>query len=82
MVSICCALTGTAYFAAGLWDLIAKNEESDHFVLCCLLKGPNGSKFETLFDTSSFFLVSAINIEVLVRTHSIQVLDVLTWTVM
>ena len=32
-ISICCALTSIAYFAAGLWDLISESDDqSEHFV--------------------------------------------------
>ncbi|KAB2612958.1 ABC transporter C family member 8 [Pyrus ussuriensis x Pyrus communis] len=95
-ISICCALTSIAYFAAGLWDLISENDDqSEHFVrLDYFARGliwisftasllVQSSKWIKILNSvwwfSSFSLASALNIEILVRTHSIQMFDAMTW---
>ncbi|KAM2061299.1 ABC transporter C family member 8-like [Malus sylvestris] len=97
-ISICCALTSIAYFAAGLWDLISESDDqSEHFVrldyfargliwisftASLLVKSSNWIKIlNSVWWFSSFSMASALNIEILVRTHSIQMFDAMTWPV-
>lgn len=97
-ISICCALTSIAYFAAGLWDLISESDDqSEHFVrLDYFARGliwisftasllVQSSKWIKILNSvwwfSSFSMASALNIEILVRTHSIQMFDAMTWPV-
>ncbi|CAN6707296.1 unnamed protein product [Malus baccata var. baccata] len=97
VVSICCALTSIAYFAAGLWDLVANDDQSEHFVrldyfvrglfwifftVSLLVQRSKWIKIlNSLWRLSSFSLASALNIEILVRTHSIEMFDAMTWPV-
>ncbi|XP_050380978.1 ABC transporter C family member 8 [Argentina anserina] len=100
VVSICCSLTGIAYFGAGLWILIAKSGDhlSNYFEswLDYLIRGLlwifftisllfQRSKWIRILNSvwwvSSFSLVSAVNIERLVRSHNIHIFDVLSWPV-
>ncbi|KAM2078847.1 hypothetical protein ACFX1R_026426 [Malus domestica] len=97
VVSICCALTSIAYFAAGLWDLVANDDQSEHFVrldyfvrglfwifftVSLLVQRSKWIKIlNSLWWLSSFSLASALNIEILVRTHSIEMFDAMTWPV-
>lgn len=99
VVSVCCALTGIAYFGAGLWILIAKNDDLSNYFeswLDYLIRGlvwisftisllVQRSKWIKILNSvwwvSSFSLVSAVNIEILVRSHNIHIFDVLTWPV-
>ncbi|VVA24252.1 PREDICTED: ABC transporter [Prunus dulcis] len=95
VVSICCALTSIAYFAAGLWDLIAQSDVSGHFgwldyfvrgivwfsytVSLLVQKSKWIKVLNSVWWVSSFSLVSAYNIEVLIRTHNIHMFDAMTW---
>ncbi|KAL6140763.1 hypothetical protein ACLB2K_059057 [Fragaria x ananassa] len=99
VVSVCCALTGIAYFGAGLWILIAKNDDLSNYFeswLDYLIRGLVWISFtisllvqrskliknlNSVWWVSSFSLVSAVNIEILVRSHNIHIFDVLTWPV-
>lgn len=97
VVSICCALTSIAYFAAGLWDLIAQSDVSGHFgwldyfvrglvwfsyTVSLLVQRSKWIKvLNSVWWVSSFSLVSAYNIEVLIRTHNIHMFDAMTWPV-
>ncbi|ONI15615.1 hypothetical protein PRUPE_3G051600 [Prunus persica] len=97
LVSICCALTSFAYFAAGLWDLIAQSVESNHFgwldyfvqgliwisfTVSFLVQRSKWIKvLNSVWWVSSFSLVSALNIEMFLRTHDIHLFDILSWLV-
>ncbi|XP_021829664.1 ABC transporter C family member 8-like isoform X2 [Prunus avium] len=97
LVSICCALTSIAYFAAGLWDLIAQSVESNHFgwldyfvqgliwisfTVSLLVQRSKWIKvLNSVWWVSSFSLVSALNIEMFLRTHDIHLFDILSWLV-
>ncbi|PRQ51290.1 putative xenobiotic-transporting ATPase [Rosa chinensis] len=99
VVSVCCALTGIAYFGAGLWILIANNDDLSNcfeswldylvrglvwisFTISLLVQRSKWIKIlNSVWWVSSFSLVSAVNIEILTRTHSICIFDVLTWPV-
>ncbi|BBG98870.1 multidrug resistance-associated protein 6 [Prunus dulcis] len=97
LVSICCALTSFAYFAAGLWDLISRSVESNHFgwldyfvqgliwisfTVSLLVQRSKWIKvLNSVWWVSSFSLVSALNIEMFLRTHDINLFDILSWLV-
>ncbi|BFG24302.1 hypothetical protein CerSpe_105780 [Prunus speciosa] len=97
LVSICCALTSISYFAAGLWDLIAQSIESNHFgwldyfvqgliwisfTVSLLVQRSKWIKvLNSVWWVSSFSLVSALNIEMFLRTHDIHLFDILSWLV-
>jgi hypothetical protein len=97
VVSICCILTSTAYFSACLWDLIAKNDEFNHlssmvyfvrglvWISCTVSLLVQSSKWIEILNSIwwvfCFLLVSALNIEILLREHSIQIFDILPWSV-
>ncbi|XP_057976942.1 ABC transporter C family member 8 [Malania oleifera] len=95
--SVCCAITSIAYLAAGLWDLISQNGGFDHVNwLIFLVKGliwisltlslvvKRSKTIRTLVSlwwVSFFILVSALIVEVLIKTHSISILELMPWAV-
>ncbi|KAE7999130.1 hypothetical protein FH972_003600 [Carpinus fangiana] len=97
VVSICCALLSIASISFGLWNLIAKKDEFNHMSwLVYLVRGLVWISFTVsllvqwskwikalnfLWWVLSFTLVSALNIQVLLRTHSIEILDVVPWPI-
>jgi hypothetical protein len=97
VVSICCALLSIAYISFGLWNLIAKKDEFNHMSwLVYLVRGLVWISFTVsllvqwskwikalnfVWWVLSFTLVSALNIQVLLRTHSIEILDVVPWPI-
>eukprot|EP00257_Ricinus_communis_P009080 XP_002527423.2 ABC transporter C family member 8 isoform X1 [Ricinus communis] len=97
VVSICCTLISIAYLGVGLWDLIAKNHSFNHLSwLVYLVRGiiwisvavsllVTRSRWNRILVTvwwvSFSLLASALNIEILARANSIQVLDILPWPV-
>jgi ABC-type siderophore export system fused ATPase/permease subunit len=97
VVSICCILTSTACFSACVWDLIAKNDEFNHlsslvyfvrglvwitFTVSLLVQRSKWIKIlNSIWWVFCFLLVSALNIEILMREHSIQILDIMLWSV-
>ncbi|XP_062153987.1 ABC transporter C family member 8-like [Alnus glutinosa] len=97
VLSICCALLSIAYISSGLWNLIAKNDEFNHMSwLVYLVRGLVWISFTVsllvqwskwiralnfVWWVLSFTLVSALNIQILLRTHSIEILDVVPWPI-
>ncbi|XP_035539240.1 ABC transporter C family member 8-like isoform X1 [Juglans regia] len=97
VVSICCALISTAYFSACFWNLIAKNDEFNHlssliffvrglvwvsFTVSLLVQRFKWIKtFNSVWWVLSFLLVSALNIEILLRKRSIKIFDTVPWSV-
>ncbi|XP_017979301.1 PREDICTED: ABC transporter C family member 8 isoform X1 [Theobroma cacao] len=97
VVSICCALTSILYLGAGLWNLIAKNDGFNNLSwLVALVRGliwislaislfvqkSQWMRFLiTAWWVSFSLLVSALHIEVLFGTHSIEILDIFPWLV-
>ncbi|KAH8514551.1 hypothetical protein Peur_058121 [Populus x canadensis] len=96
-VSSLCFFISIAYTSVGLWDLIAGKDRLDGFIwLVYLARGlvwvslavsllVRKSKWTTIvvriWWVSFSLLVSALNIEILARERSIQVLDVFPWLV-
>ncbi|GAV60518.1 ABC_tran domain-containing protein/ABC_membrane domain-containing protein [Cephalotus follicularis] len=97
VVSICCVLISIAYLSTGLWNIIAKSDRFHYgswFVIIVrgliwislavslLVKKSKWTK--TLISAwwvSFSLLVSVINIRILIRTHSLQVFDMIPWPV-
>lgn len=95
VVSICCGLTSLAYLVAGFGNLIAKRDIFGHSSrLVCLVRTLiwislsvslllQRSKWIRVLNSvwwiSSFSLISALNVEKLIRTQSIKVIDVVVW---
>ncbi|XVF74433.1 hypothetical protein PTKIN_Ptkin13bG0110000 [Pterospermum kingtungense] len=96
-VSICCALVSILYLGEGLWNLIAKKDGFNNWSwLVELVRGfiwislsvsllVQRSKWINIFISAwwvSFtLLVSALHIEVLFRTHSIDIFNIFPWPV-
>ncbi|KAA8540301.1 hypothetical protein F0562_024136 [Nyssa sinensis] len=96
-VSICCAFTSIAYLGAGLWVLIAQNHGFSHLSwVVPFVRGLTWislavsllvQRFKWIKILNSvwwlflFLFVSALDIEVLVKTHSIKILDMVVWPV-
>ncbi|CAH9056075.1 unnamed protein product [Cuscuta epithymum] len=97
VVSLCCALTSIWYLCATLRELITKDSTFGSLNwLAYFIKGViwiaftfsllvQGSKAIKVFISSwwvvSFLMISSLNIEVLVTTHTIKIIDVITWTI-
>ncbi|XP_050231387.1 ABC transporter C family member 8 isoform X2 [Mercurialis annua] len=97
VVSGCCVLISIVFFGVGLWDLIDKSYSFSQFGwLTYLVRGivwislavsllVKRNKWiwivVTVWWVSFSLLASALNIEILVRTNSIHVLDILPWPV-
>ncbi|XVE88740.1 hypothetical protein DITRI_Ditri19aG0093100 [Diplodiscus trichospermus] len=96
-VSISCALVSLLYLGVGLWNLIAKNDGFSNLSwLVELVRGliwislavsllVQKSKWMKILISAwwlSFtLLISAFHIEVLFRTHSIEIFDIFPWFV-
>ncbi|KAM7483828.1 hypothetical protein LguiB_008411 [Lonicera macranthoides] len=95
-VSLCCSLTSIAYLGAGLLGLIAKNGPSYlnwlpylaraiiwiTLTVSLLVRRSKLIKHLTYVWWVLFFLlVSALNIEVLLKNHTILILDLVSWSV-
>ncbi|XP_045789104.1 ABC transporter C family member 8-like [Trifolium pratense] len=97
IVSICCGIISIAFFGIGLWNLIAKTDYSEKLNwLTCIIKGFIWSSFavslivqrvkwirilNSIWWLSSCVLVSVINIEILIKNHAIEALDIVQWLV-
>nr|GMD37227.1 ABC transporter C family member 8 [Ipomoea batatas] len=97
LISLCCALTSFGYLGASFWELITKNTSSSDlswlpyfikgviwisFTLSLLVQGSKIVKVVMSCWWVVFFLmVSSLNIEVLITTYSIQILDVISWII-
>ncbi|VFQ66980.1 unnamed protein product [Cuscuta campestris] len=95
VVSLCCTLMSVAYLGATLHKLITKRHDFCSLSwLPYFTKGViwiaftfsllvQGSKVVKIFVSSwwvvSFLLISSLNIEDLVTTHTIHIMDVVTW---
>ncbi|KAK2406339.1 ABC transporter C family member [Trifolium repens] len=94
IVSICCSVISIAFFSIGLWNLIAKTDNSEKLI--CMIKGFIWISFavsliiqrvkwirilNSIWWLSSFVLVSALNIEILIENHAIEALDIVHWLV-
>ncbi|KAF8393498.1 hypothetical protein HHK36_021742 [Tetracentron sinense] len=96
-VSVCCALASIAYFSAGLWDLLGRNDGSKHLTwavyfarglvwisLTVSLFVPRTKWLRILILVwwiSFSLLASALNVEILLKTHTIGILDIVSWPV-
>ncbi|KAJ6389507.1 hypothetical protein OIU77_027769 [Salix suchowensis] len=96
-VSFLCVLISIAYISAGLWDLIAGKDIFDGFIwlvylargliwislaVSLLLRESKWIRILVRIWWASFsLLISALNIEILARERSIQILDVFPWPV-
>ncbi|KAJ6704337.1 NHPM BACTERIOCIN SYSTEM ABC TRANSPORTER PEPTIDASE/ATP-BINDING PROTEIN-RELATED [Salix viminalis] len=96
-VSFFCVLVSIAYISAGLWDLIAGKDIFDGFIwlvylargliwislaVSLLLRESKWIRVLVRIWWASFsLLISALNIEILARERSIQILDVFPWPV-
>ncbi|GLU14361.1 hypothetical protein SLE2022_309370 [Rubroshorea leprosula] len=97
VVSICCALISIVCLGTGLWNLIAKDGRPKNLNwLFDLLRGIIWTSlavsllvqrakwikiFSSIWWVSFSLLVSALSIEMLLKAHSIQILDILSWPV-
>ncbi|KAJ7963159.1 ABC transporter C family member 8-like [Quillaja saponaria] len=95
VVSICCVLSSITYFSNGLWILISKISKSNQlswlvfflkglvwisFAVSLLVKRSKWIKIlNSVWWVSSCLLVSALNIEMLIRVHSTHTFDMVTW---
>ncbi|CAJ2663696.1 unnamed protein product [Trifolium pratense] len=97
IVSICCGIISIAFFGIGLWNLIAKTDNSEKLNwLTGIIKGFIWISFavslivqrvkwirilNSIWWLSSCVLVSVINIEILIKNHAIETLDIVQWLV-
>ncbi|KAK8989741.1 hypothetical protein V6N11_064158 [Hibiscus sabdariffa] len=97
VVSICCALVSVLYLGVGLWDVIARNDGFNSLTwLVELVRGlvwislsvsllvRTSKPVKILISAwwvSFALLVSVLHIEVLFRTHRIEIFDVIPWPV-
>ena len=97
VVSICCGLTSLAYIVAGFGNLITKRYIFDHSSwLICLVRALVWISFSVslhlqrsqwirvlncVWWVASFSLISAVNIEKLIGTKSIEFIDIVLWIV-
>ncbi|XP_075667040.1 ABC transporter C family member 8-like isoform X2 [Castanea sativa] len=97
VVSLCCALSSIAYFSVGLWNLMAKNDELNHMsglvffvrglvwisftVSLHVQRSKWISNLNSLWWASSFIFISVLNVQILLKTHSIEILDMLPWPI-
>lgn len=94
IVSICCCAISIAFFSIGLWNFIAKTDNSEK--LSCIIKGLIWISFAvslivqrvkwirilvSIWWTFSCALVSSLNIEILLRNHAIETFDIVQWLV-
>lgn len=93
--SVCCALTSIVYLSICLLHLSGNNGEFNHlswlaylfrgliWIALCLSLLVQGSRWIKFFISTwwvvFFLLISALNTEVLARTHNIQILEVAAW---
>ncbi|XP_010262193.1 PREDICTED: ABC transporter C family member 8-like [Nelumbo nucifera] len=94
-VSICCAVTGVAYVSAGLWGVLSGNDGSRclNWAVCfvralvwialtvsLIVPRTKWTRILVLVWWISFpLLASALNVQVLVKTQNIQILDLVSW---
>ncbi|KAK4590989.1 hypothetical protein RGQ29_021258 [Quercus rubra] len=97
VVSLCCALCSIGCFSVGLWNLMAKNDEFNHMSwLVYFVRGmvwisftvsllSQWSKWISLLNSFwwafSFVLISILNVQILLRTHGIEILDIVPWSI-
>uniref|UniRef100_A0A1D1ZGM2 ABC transporter C family member 8 n=1 Tax=Anthurium amnicola TaxID=1678845 RepID=A0A1D1ZGM2_9ARAE len=97
VVSVCCTLTSFAYFGASFWTLLHTGGEALHwswvvyFVRGLIWIALAASLhvhltkwmkvLVSLWWVSFSVLVSALNVETLARTHTFQILDMVSWPV-
>ncbi|KAG7997591.1 hypothetical protein I3843_01G218100 [Carya illinoinensis] len=97
VVSICCALCSIVYVTAGIWNLTARNDEFNQMSwLVYFVRGLVWISFtasllvqwskpirvlNSVWWVLSFALVSALNIEVLLRSRRIEILDMVPWPI-
>ncbi|RDX69517.1 ABC transporter C family member 8, partial [Mucuna pruriens] len=97
LVSICCAIISIAFYSIGFWNLIAKigNSKQLNWVACIvrgffwtsltvslLVQRHKWIKIlNSVWWASSCVLLSALNIEILFRKHTIEIFDVVQWLV-
>ncbi|PIA42824.1 hypothetical protein AQUCO_02000341v1 [Aquilegia coerulea] len=92
--SVCCALNSIAHFSASLWDILDKSSSTQFSWLVYLVRGLiwisvsvsliiHKTKITEVLSliwwVSSALLASALNLEVVVRTHTIPILDIVSW---
>ncbi|PON96124.1 ATP-binding cassette containing protein [Trema orientale] len=97
LVSICCGLTSVAHLVAGFGNKIAKREIFGHLSwLVCLVRATVWFSLSvsllrqrtkqirvlnSVWWVSFFSLISALNVEKIIRTKGIEVIDVVLWVV-
>ncbi|TKY64388.1 ABC transporter C family member 8 [Spatholobus suberectus] len=97
LVSIGCAIISIAFYGIGLWNLIAKTDNSNQLSwLACVVRGFIWTSLtvsllvqrhkwikilNSVWWACSCVLVSALNIEILYRKHEIEIFDVVQWLV-
>ncbi|XP_004510355.1 ABC transporter C family member 8 [Cicer arietinum] len=94
IVSICCGVIGIALFSIGLWNLIVKSDNFEHwssiiigfiwisFAISLLVQRVKWIRIlNSIWWGSSCVLVSALNIEILLKNHAIETFDITIWLV-
>ncbi|XP_058074069.1 ABC transporter C family member 8-like [Magnolia sinica] len=97
VVSACCVVASIAYFSNGLWAVLKRNDGFMHWNgVSCLVRGLvwavlavsvniQGTKAERililLWWVVFFVLVSALNVEILVKKHTLSILEIASWPV-
>lgn len=94
--SICCAINSIAHFSVCLWDILLNNGYNHlswivyvvrgfiWFSLCVSLlsqKTKSLKSFDIVWWVTSSLLASAFNLEIIVKTHTIPILDLVSWPV-
>ncbi|TKY64390.1 ABC transporter C family member 8 [Spatholobus suberectus] len=95
VASVCCTLLSIAYFIDSLWNLIAKTTGFSQLnLLVCIVRGlvwislavslsVQGSQWIKILCSiwwlSSCTLVSALNVEILLKKHTFQFFDMAIW---
>lgn len=95
VVSVCCGFISIAYLGAGLWDLLVANNGGSiplgwlvyflrgliWFSLAVSLIVQTSKTLISIWWVSFFLLVSVLHIEILIKSHTIQVFDIVQWPV-
>ncbi|KAL6006016.1 hypothetical protein ACLOJK_040061 [Asimina triloba] len=95
IITVCCVITSLAYFGTGAWDLLKGHDRSAYWDgWSCLVRGlvwavlavslnihrTTGERVLVVLWWATFsVLLSAVNVELLVKNHSIPVLDLALW---
>ncbi|RDX73988.1 ABC transporter C family member 8, partial [Mucuna pruriens] len=97
VASVCCILLSIAYFIDGLWNLISKTTGFNQLnLLVCIVRGLVWISLAvslfvqrsqwikilcSIWWVTSCTLVSALNVEILLKEHTFQIFDMAIWPV-